>query len=663
MKNLQIILYFCLCFGCVFSFFPHTLLVLNQMRNKNKSTQATHNQTSPKMWQNYVRNLMERIVVNNFLDKNERLLPLNYFLESASTKMNKLLKVKQSHQLRYFKEECLWDNEKDKYKVVKVYNSVITYPLGQKSANVNFDMSRKDLTHDNCGPAWKRRFSIRKISWLFNLDPRLRLNLTVHFLYISSCPALSCTAGNFTMESGSQENTKITFCGQYSNSIYYSLSPSMTQIIFARYFVTVETNIFYSVIDLNVATSYNMFDSAGHHLKPFLFIHFLKHDFSLSSYSITVEKCERIALYLHKIKGCFVIFDGFEYNSSETLKLSSVTRNRETYLSSAFQCTLHNLARVKGYNETANIKYHGEFHKNIQQIFLEKNQNVSYSFNLTGINSTAFVLKYTVPNEMHANVSIKTLHYEGKRNTLCRNAGISAFNEFNDTYAEIATLCQPHFGGFENRQLFSKNSSLLLVLYVCDYFSSFFVEFTVSVTKCEPVVYNFFLVSKVCQSNYARKIFFEKECHTYLNKMSVQSNVFFDIYYVDSNGPASHLSVSVSVKPGTCAIIQWIFEYDETFDKLYSNIVGWERIDGDIQSGLGLSLAYKYEPGEKLHVTVEGFKKGDLVCSFLLFLCNKHPTIWRGRAQSFALFLLSVSDICNFVGLFPDCVFQSSLCK
>ena len=82
----------------------------------------------------------------------------------------------------------------------------------------------------------------------------------------------------------------------------------------------------------------------------------------------------------------------------------------------------------------------------------------------------------------------KYLHhftYNGVSSTLCLYGGFAVFNEENLVFKKTFSSCKSHI--YDSRSFYSKNSSLLLILYMHEQYSSINISFTISTVKCKPV--------------------------------------------------------------------------------------------------------------------------------------------------------------------------------
>ncbi len=188
------------------------------------------------------------------------------------------------------------------------------------------------------------------------------------------------------------------------------------------------------------------------------------------------------------------IFDGPGTLSEKLAKLQSVN-NIDFFVTSTFQCVIH------AYNSYSLIQFKNEYRNTWDTSdtqVVSPNSSLSYICAVTQANrkdSKFYHLELKTKPGFHINISITNMTHSGENNTLtCDFAGVAVF----DGSQEIITLCQkPTFDNniitgsnifsaipyvFQN--IYSNNSTVKLILYCYNRYSSVSTAFLFSRTEC-----------------------------------------------------------------------------------------------------------------------------------------------------------------------------------
>ncbi len=365
---------------------------------------------------------------------------------------------------------------------------------------------------------WTKRICYNFL-WTFHLDPQLWLNITLVKLYFESkfddCILeqlkIQNTLHNTTydgelwlshddifasrfskrpakLKSILKENAFI-FCGQHS---IFSLYPSFHHIdirVILMYDIQFDLKAEYSVVD---------FENSIHSLtfsfqvpKPYI-VHIIQ-NYSVISYCIKVRKVYHIVLNITGKK--FVIYDGpgflspvLEPNQNNILRASS------------FECILQILSEI-------NVLYQVQFSSNhtfTAPMVLKSNQ----SDIIMVLPNTEFSLPLNVvPLQAEAsfqiNATVLLMSYFGMESITCKYSGFLAAEYFPYSYEESVALCQSYNGSsVPHKSFFSGSSSLMLVLFSFEHYSSIVTTVVISGTKCKGIHVDICTWTMLCTSTF-----------------------------------------------------------------------------------------------------------------------------------------------------------------
>ena len=245
-----------------------------------------------------------------------------------------------------------------------------------------------------------------------------------------------------------------------------------------------------------------------------LFTYFLQ---VRKSYYITVTITQRLK-FMH-----WLIYDGPLFQSN----IINASEGKEnTVKLSSFRCLLQILLKERSSSFLFNyssirIQVHSK-------VTLDGDDHISVSLPNTecSINKNLCALNIFAKYGRQVNVSVIKMTYKGTESKTCKYAGLVATQHLGaDDYKETVALCESYDGNVSQRNVFSYNSSIVLVLYW--YGSQDIIKTTafLSVTKCKPV--------EICPCTYYLLCVVKKNnqtlCSDYLRKQMEFSNVNLEI--------------------------------------------------------------------------------------------------------------------------------------
>ncbi len=414
---------------------------------------------------------------------------------------------------------------------------------------------------------WTKRICYNFL-WTFHLDPQLWLNITLAKLYFESkfddCILeqlkIQKTLHNTTydgelwlshddifasgfnkrpakLKSILKENAFI-FCGQHSIFSLYPLFHHIDIRVILMYDIQFQLKAEYSVVD---------FENSIHSLTFFfqvskLYIVHTIQNYSVISYCIKVRKVDQIVLNITGKK--FVIYDGpgflspvLEPNQNNILRASS------------FECILQILSEI-------NVLYQVQFSSNhtfTAPMVMKSNQS---DIIMALPNTEFFHPLNVVPLQAEAgfqlNATVLLMSYFGMKSITCKYSGFLAAEYFPYSYEESIALCQSDYGSSAlHKSFFSGNSSLMLVLYSFQPYSSIITTVVISGTKCKGIHVDLCTWKMLCTSTFYHKFNFS-ECSLFLQS-AVHTLPKFQLSLI---GKTFQEQVQFSFPADQCYIIQ-----------------------------------------------------------------------------------------------------------
>ena len=149
------------------------------------------------------------------------------------------------------------------------------------------------------------------------------------------------------------------------------------------------------------------------------------------------------------------------------------------------------------------------------------------------------------------NVTLNEIVSEGIYNPTCKYGGIVAGEYLDNNYEESITICQKHHGQNEqSKSMYSKNSSLVIVLYWYNIYQNIKASLTLSVTRCQSVNIDLCEHNIICSNQFdtTKNLDSLGLCDSFLSRATKWSNIKFSTR-------ESYLSFSMD--ENQCSIVQF----------------------------------------------------------------------------------------------------------
>ncbi len=325
--------------------------------------------------------------------------------------------------------------------------------------------------------------------WIFTLDIRLSLNLTIHK---SMFPLThQCISGKVGVAALSQ-NGNITFCGQHTNlQIYPEHRHHQISLTIHRCRMF-EFNASFMVFDRGLVSSLNreadilvsldVTTSIPSNLAKEILCQLkfgsLTHEGSLIYiWLLQSLKLHRIVLH-SRLAGSehTVVFDGPEMSCKNVMQ-----HINGSFLCSTFQCLI--FVKNKVFQKKMQIHFVSTAHSNFVDLLHFQNKTKIY-FPTDGCAESLCVLHRKATQQFQVNVTVTTMVYQGQGYSCSYGGFVTA--EMSDTaYRESTTICENHDGSVSQSQSFySQNSSLSIILFWYNNLAKVRMSFSLGETKC-----------------------------------------------------------------------------------------------------------------------------------------------------------------------------------
>ena len=510
----------------------------------NKGFFMFHNNTK-KAWLFYVKTfLFQRIKPHNFFHLNiclhEFLMWARLFIESISNKSikSKMKENTWASSRKEYKKKCdilFWDrfpnlcpgeeilvpqnnqtsthdNIEKRFwkKCPKKYpakcekdKSTSQHTVRVASGNLEsshhnfFPCKGKDF-HGYSGAYYIKYIAIRQLYhlfWLFHLDPRLSLNLTIHSILFPL--ASRCVSGKFRIKDNTKEGFhKLTYCGQHSQiNIFadytniqiflkiYRCRPhdfSASFMVFDRGLVST-VNRKADIFELFVLVTNN--SVANDSWAPHKVYHQLVYGFltnancSRNVYQIQSDKLYRVLVSVPLDTTKHLMIDG-------PIVYGKVLKQFEgRYRCSTFQCLLKVFWSC--YKIQVEIRYTCQEVPRMTSYHLEENNVYLTDLPAPFCAESICVLPIFAKNDSHVNISITNLFYEGPKSYFCRYGGFGTVEKSDQVCRESPVVCE---NNNRSKNLFpnfySQESLLHIITFWFNTISKIEVTLSISATKC-----------------------------------------------------------------------------------------------------------------------------------------------------------------------------------
>ena len=224
-------------------------------------------------------------------------------------------------------------------------------------------------------------------------------------------------------------------------------------------------NYFFTVMDRYIV--YNIPNVHFYIILPEL-VYKIGYDILLPSYFIQVKKLSYVVLSsVNKWTSAFVIYDGPGFLANSIIVNNTINKIIST---STFQCIIQLMLPtiITYYHNVHTFKYTSSHLVNNNTILVDVNHHNYKVLQLPNTICLDYVCVFLVNTrtDLQINVTLNEIVSEGICNPTCKYGGIVVGEYLDNEFQEYPAVCQKHNGHIEqSRSMYSKNSSLVLVLY------------------------------------------------------------------------------------------------------------------------------------------------------------------------------------------------------
>ena len=316
----------------------------------------------------------------------------------------------------------------------------------------------------------------------YDISTRLRLNITFIIIYFSVGPR-NCDLEALRIQRDGKKHGLFIFCGHHSPFNFY---PYFTKVLIKVKFwiqIPFALNFIFAVMDQYILYSISNLNFLS--IRPNL-VYKIDHRALVSLFFIQVKKISYVVFcFSHNLFFKYVVYDGPGFATNFFIVNSTMSN---TISSSTFQCFIQIPMHAVGVRQLGSLNYTS---KNLNEdiaINLTYNTNKMLQLPNTVCLDHVCVVGVNTETGLEINVTLNKIVSEGIYNPTCKYGGIVAGEYLDNEYKESTAVCEKHDGQFEeSKSIYSKNSSLILVLYWYNMYQNIAVSLSLSLTRCKPV--------------------------------------------------------------------------------------------------------------------------------------------------------------------------------
>ena len=321
----------------------------------------------------------------------------------------------------------------------------------------------------------------------FNLHSYLHLNVTFHYIYFSSNTFSKCSFGKVTVSIGDMTMTpkninKFQYCGIVPSFILYLSSNKVRILMWSHFYVTFSSIISHSVIDSYKIASYPV--KSKNPVAPRSVMRFLISESFLLKYQLQAEHFERLNILCNVSKYDVIeVYDGpgALYNMLEPSVFES---DLVIYTTTTFQNVIFLSTRNKTLSSTISMTYNTTMSMKTQkEIHVDMNEHVLMTSERELNNTEIKIIVFKTHIHSFLNITIDQIKYKGENNYSYGFAGITSYDiTGNRTFEKISAICHSND---KNRNVYTQNSMMLLVMYSYKKYSNFSLTLSVTTSQCK----------------------------------------------------------------------------------------------------------------------------------------------------------------------------------
>ena len=407
------------------------------------------------------------------------------------------------------------------------------YTMIKKEISGNFVVFKRNIEKRLC--CGEKQFSLFKnrygnyvyFTWIYKLHPNLSLNLTLHHIFFSPTGGY-CFSGDLSVLFPPGYRTFASYCESYSLFSLYSKTNCAQMIITSTKYVKYHVHSSFMIIDRGKIENFFprypgvVYVSVLQLLQKAIF----------ESFVVKGPKLSYIRVWFTGDQ--YMVHDGPDFKSKK------INSSKGMYTCSSYQCAvqaLHLVLKLLHINFSSNILPISENVSLLQRngSTLEVPQNILYKSPIVFFVSSGnyFQINATLTQIISKPIVIKTCQY-------------GVFSIFNTQEDEIFWVCEPHDGSVaQSKSVYSKSSSLLLLLYWYEGHGNISVSLILTQTRCKPVDIDPCRIQDQCN---LVSMTYTKKCRLYLEELSQLSNAELTHNY--------HSTLYVSLDDDECPVLQ-----------------------------------------------------------------------------------------------------------
>ena len=382
------------------------------------------------------------------------------------------------------------------------------------------------------------------VLWEFQLDVKLRLNLTSFYIDIKDFYR-SCTSGNLSIYNRHlHKNDQFTFCGRHPMFTHYTSSSNTHLILKFVYDLPVYFVFQYSIMSRNIISN----EVIRKGFQKLLYIH--KIDIvqkELLTFHIYVTKFKTVCININNMTYFhYTIIDGPSFLERHFVP------NAVRFCASTFQLILQTYTTRDEEINPSNLQYYGVESNFSHKIVLS---NINKTIKIPGfycpkVHSMFCILQFETTSNKHVNLTLLEVLYTGMSTTDCIYGGIAAY----DNERHILDICDDYGTYRPHRYIYSTNSTLMLVIYTYPAYSSLEINMNISTTICQPIQLNICEIAEHCSGFFSLLV--SDKCVQWLKHRPDNS-----VFQLKSSDDVLHYSLQVE----KCAIIQAASDFISTY--------------------------------------------------------------------------------------------------
>ena len=377
----------------------------------------------------------------------------------------------------------------------------------------------------------------------FKMDKMLSLNLTLHDLYFSS-GYVDCKRGNMSIfKSMKTVQPSIFYCGYHSEFSIYPGESNVSILTSVYAHILMVLNATFSVTDSKLVRTFPT--KYYSHMTSF-FIWNVYENYAEINIFVQTWKTHTIKLQLlQKYVQWHVVYNGPGHESAILDQINVYKNKVYIYNCSSFQCLIN---IIPNDSENTFVNYSSIQLETIlkKEIHETSYMTLSGNFNCS-IRPCLIVLH--AQSDFQVNVTVMEMSYKSKKSYCqdCRYGGLF-FTGWKGNGKEIGSFCQNHSYFTEvSRSYYSSNSTLIMVFYTYDEYSTINVTLKLSQTKCRPVVLSYYDVQLFCQYQDSNN-----HCTKYLEQITKGSSLSL------SPSDSENFEILFSLSSAGCVIVHII---------------------------------------------------------------------------------------------------------